>query len=343
MLGIDLSRHNPVTDWSEVRRHGVGSVYIKATDGGGLAPGQTAENKLRGATVQAIPAGLYHYAQLSPSPEAQADVLANEARRLAGMGLSPYGLPPALDLEAPHQPGGPARDFAQRFLLRLRDRGFTAVTLYANTSMLNGIQAWTLDVPNLVFWAANYGPNDGAQHPLPKPWSALAHIHQYTSAGTVPGIVGLVDLNDFRTKIPDATGDTDMPLDNEDLRKVTDDTRIQVLTRDGAPAMLDTGAPYLVSLNEATGQNNRAVWWAVDNTEKIMAKLDALAGTLSDDEANIIREVRMMQGGDVAALAAALAPLLGPLVQAGATPEQVREATDKAIRAAFARAGTEQA
>lgn len=191
--GIDIYRYQTVTDWGAVKRAGVTFVYVKGTDGGGLAPVH-ADGQVRGAQGVQIPVGLYHYAQLSPSPETQADVLTAEVRRLGATGM-----PPALDLEAPFGPNTAARQFAQRFLNRLRANGFPVVTLYANTSMLAGIGADTLGVPGLKIWAANYGVNDGKRHSYS--YSGHVDIHQYTSSGRVAGITGLVDMNESLTNI----------------------------------------------------------------------------------------------------------------------------------------------
>jgi GH25 family lysozyme M1 (1,4-beta-N-acetylmuramidase) len=188
-LGIDIYRYQTVTDPAAVARAGVRFAYVKGTDGGGPAQvragGQVKQMKHAG-----IPVGLYHYAQLSPSPERQADVLADEVRA-----LDAAGLPPALDLEDPHRPGAAARDFTVRFLAQLKRRGFGAVTLYANTSMLTGIGAPALSAadPTVVVWAASYGPNDGKRHPLT--YRGRVDIHQYTSVGIVAGISGRTDLN----------------------------------------------------------------------------------------------------------------------------------------------------
>jgi GH25 family lysozyme M1 (1,4-beta-N-acetylmuramidase) len=207
-LGIDIYRYQTVTDWNAVKRHGVSFVYVKGTDGGGPAIVR-ADAQVRGAQGVGLPVGLYHYAQLSPSPEVQADVLTGEVHR-----LDATGLPPALDLEDPHRPGGAARDFAFRFLTRLRNNGFGSVTLYGNITMLHGITAETLGVPGMVTWAAAYGSNDGRRHPLN--YRGRANIHQYTSVGTVPGISGRVDLNESLTELPGA----DMPLSQDDVNRI---------------------------------------------------------------------------------------------------------------------------
>lgn len=94
--------------------------------------------------------------------------------------------------------------------------------------------------------------------------------------------------------------------------------------------------------NPDTGEVTRftaaqRVAWTNYYAGRIAVQLDALAGTLSDDEANIIAAMR--QPVDAVQFAALVAPLLGPLVQAGASEEQVRAAVDEGIRQAFARAG----
>lgn len=188
-LGIDIyQKYQTVTDWAKVKGSGVTFVYIKGTDGGGLAPVR-ADTYVKGVKGIGLPVGLYHYAELTPSPEAQADVLTAEVRRLGASGM-----PPALDLESPFAPNSAARAFAQRFLNRLRANGFSTVVLYANTSMLTGINADTLGVPGVKIWAANYGANDGTRHTYS--YKGHVDIHQYTSAGRVPGITGSIDMNE---------------------------------------------------------------------------------------------------------------------------------------------------
>src|SRR5215475_6211940 len=131
-LGIDLyDRYQDVTSWQAICQYGVKFVYIKGTDGGGPAAVR-ADAFVRGARGVGLPVGLYHYAQLDPTPEMQADVLAAEVRRLGATDL-----PPALDLEGPFHtaPIATAVDFAKRFLGRvLHTHGYQRVTLYANTA-----------------------------------------------------------------------------------------------------------------------------------------------------------------------------------------------------------------
>ena len=314
MLGIDIYRYQTVTDWEAVRRHGVGFVYVKGTDGGSPAIVR-ADAQVRGADSVSIPVGLYHYAQLSPSPEAQADVLAKEVRRLGATDL-----PPALDLEDPHTPGPVARDFALRFIARMRNQGFPRVTLYANTSMLTGIGGPDIDDDlDIVIWAASYGPNDGRRHPLR--YAGRVDIHQYTSVGRVPGIDGVVDLNESLTDAPEREED-DM-ISDQDFVKLW---YSPVIT-------LNPNTPQAQPMSGAAVLQAMALFLR-DQAPELLDR----AREQADDEPNILAALAGAGLGTPEAFAAVLAPLLGPLVQAGATEEQVRTQMDAALSVAFARA-----
>ncbi|UVS81855.1 glycoside hydrolase family 25 protein [Actinokineospora sp. UTMC 2448] len=257
MVGADIyDRYQDVTDWSALSR-AVDWLWVKGTDGGGRAPTR-ADGFVLGARRHAIPVGLYHYAQLVPSPEAQADVLAAEVRRLGATQVAP-----ALDIEAPHRPGAFAREFARRFLRRLVDHhGFRRVAIYGNSTMLAAIQPHTLGIPGLVIWCADYGLNDGKRYPDVRPYTGRVDVHQYTSRGRLPGIRGDVDLNHALTGIPLLT-------EEDVLSALTDGEQREIYDRVHA---------YLNSQNV--------------ETLTIVRRIEAKVGALSDDEANIIAALR---------------------------------------------------
>lgn len=274
MRGIDISRYQNVTDWNAVKRHGVQFVWVKGTDGGGPAPVQRADAQVAGARSVGIPVSIYHYAQLSPSPEAQADILAAEVRRLEAR-YGPLLVPPALDLEDPHAPGSAAATFARRFLFRLKAHGFGRVTLYANTSMLTGIRADDIrrDIPGVVIWAASYGNNNGTRHPLP--YGGWVDVHQYTSVGQVPGIrASGVDLN-YAADLNWMNGDPDVDWND----------KANGFFWDGYPARPDFefGTMLAESYNHAKTAEAAAL-----RTE---AKVSALTGTLSDNQAALLAAI----------------------------------------------------
>jgi GH25 family lysozyme M1 (1,4-beta-N-acetylmuramidase) len=295
MLGIDVYRYQKVTGWPAVKAAGVKFVYVKGSDGG--APSSVrADGQVRGAQSVGLPVGLYHYAQLSPSPEAQADVLTSEVRRLGAASL-----PPALDLESPWHPDPLARDFAHRFLTRLRANGFDTVTLYANTDMLTGISPHTLGIPGLVIWEANYTNNDGTRHPLPaRPWTR--HIHQYTSVATLPGISGRVDANESFVDF----WEVDMATPEENA--VATWSRL-IPVRDTASSV--SAAEMLMHTNWAAFRMLEALGALTDDEAVILA---AIRDSENAETAKIADMLSHLTPGNVNApeLAAALAGLLGP-------------------------------
>jgi GH25 family lysozyme M1 (1,4-beta-N-acetylmuramidase) len=181
-LGIDIYRYQTVTDWDAVRR-AVAYVWVKLTDGGGPAVVR-GDAQVNGAKSVGLPVGGYHYAQLSPSPEAQADVLLAEVDRLGA-----HGLVPMLDIEAPFQADQGARVFAERFCDHIASRG-RRPGVYMNNAFAKVLRPDTWPC-NPVIWIARYGaqPDYGGRY----------DIHQYSSSGTVPGISGAVDLNESYT------------------------------------------------------------------------------------------------------------------------------------------------
>lgn len=204
MLGIDIHPYyQRFINWQTVANTAVRFVWVKVSDGGSAyrktVRGVTyrPDGQVAGARSVGLPVGGYHYAQLAPSPEAQADLFTAEVHRLGALGL-----PPALDLESPFVPGVAARDFAIAFLRRLKKNGFGRVAVYANTSMFATIRPDQWDIDGLVIWAARYGPNNGVRHEGLRPYGGRADVHQYTSVGKVPGVgPEFVDLNESITEI----------------------------------------------------------------------------------------------------------------------------------------------
>jgi hypothetical protein len=106
----------------------------------------------------------------------------------------------------------------------------------------------------------------------------------------------------------------------------------------GQPALDTNGNTY--TYGQAWYYANLSGWVLREGVDEVKVQLAALAGALSDDEAKILAAIRAIPApGDVDedALAKALGPVLAPLIQAGATPDQV----EAAMRRVFASAATE--
>ncbi|GAA1970159.1 hypothetical protein GCM10009754_49900 [Amycolatopsis minnesotensis] len=182
----------------------MGYVWTKVTDGGGIATAGPADAIVNGAHSVGIPVGGYHYAQLSPTPERQAEIFVAEVRR-----LNATGLVPALDLEAPFGPNAGARDFGIRLCRRVADLGFRP-GVYLNNAFAKTTRPDQWGIPGLTIWIARYGAR-------PDPAAGHYDVHQYSSSGHIPGIqASAVDLNESYTNNHFATASEDtMPTVDE--------------------------------------------------------------------------------------------------------------------------------
>lgn len=194
-LGIDIYRSfQTVTSWPKVKAAGVTFAYVKLSDGSGMPKGGRGDNEVKGAKSVGIPVGGYHFVQASPTPEAQADILLGEVRRLGADGCAPM-----LDLE--DNPAGPAlpnipdsqkRAFAVRFLNRVAAAGFRP-GVYLNNALAKQLRPDTWGIPGLVIWIARYGARPDAA-------AGRYDIHQYSSSGSIAGITASgVDLDESYT------------------------------------------------------------------------------------------------------------------------------------------------
>lgn len=192
VLGIDI---HPVyqehIDWPNLDKN-VKFIWLKVSDGGS-AYRKNVDGRLYTPDAHAagmrslrdVAIGGYHYAQLSPSPEVQADILTKEVIRL---GLT--SLAPALDLEAPFTAGAAAKTFAYAFMKRLKNNGFSKVAFYSYTTMAQYIRPDLFDIPGLVTWIAYPGPV-GAMGS----YRGRADVHQYTASARIVGIRESTDAN----------------------------------------------------------------------------------------------------------------------------------------------------
>jgi len=175
--GVDVyGKYNKITDFAKVRAAGIEFAYVKLSDG---VTTREDYGYVNGFRTHNIAVGGYHYAQFG-DPIAQANLIVDRCLAYGATDLAP-----ALDLESPFVPDEHALSFSIDFLNQIEKRGYQPC-FYANQSMMNSLREPILRaVPNTYIWLARYGAN---------PTGAF-DLHQYTSSGTVPGIIGSVDRN----------------------------------------------------------------------------------------------------------------------------------------------------
>lgn len=176
----------------------IGFVWVKVSDGGSAyrMGGYVPDTLVAGAKSAGKPVGGYHYAQLSPSPETQADVLIGQIRRLGATGVAAM-----LDLEAPFSVAKEAkriqaRNFAISFLLRMKSAGFKPC-IYMSSSFAKALRPDQWGISDLVIVIARYGAKPEARGPAQ--YLGRYDVHQYSSAGTLPGSAGAVDEDESYT------------------------------------------------------------------------------------------------------------------------------------------------
>lgn len=189
--GIDVSRWQGDIDWATARRSGVSFAYLKATEGGDVLDPQF-KSHWRAAKRAGVPRGAYHYFYFCRPAAEQARWFIRNVPKDAS------ALPHVLDMEWNHHSktctkrpsGATVRAEARRFLAILeRHYGkrpviYTTVDFHRDTGIgaLSGTEFWLRSV---------------AGHPKEVYPGQRWTFWQYTGTGSVPGIVGDVDINAF--------------------------------------------------------------------------------------------------------------------------------------------------
>jgi len=189
-LLIDRSNNNGADDYAVAHKAGVTHGSFKATDGVVMADGKmfvdaTYTDRMARAQKSGIICGAYHFAQHG-DPVAEADHF------LSVIGTPSAGhLRPCLDLEE-----GQSAAWADAFVRHIQAKLGYLPILYGSTSQIPAVRAGSTAARACPWWRAEYGPNDGARHPL-QGGDMGAAAHQYTSVAHITGIEGHTDASVF--------------------------------------------------------------------------------------------------------------------------------------------------
>lgn len=204
--GIDVSNVNGSVDWARVASSGVDFAHGKATEGVSFVDGKFAQNR-QSAKGYGIHFGAYHFGR--PDNRPTADGARQEATHFCQVVGKVYRgeLRPVLDLEVG---SGDLTVWAGAFLSEVEKRLGVRPLLYSYTSFIRSHLRLSA-LPGYGLWVADYGVNDGTEHPV-----SLSNVeHQYTSRGVVSGVIGHVDRNSAPSlaplMIPTVPGPTPLP------------------------------------------------------------------------------------------------------------------------------------
>lgn len=200
--GIDVSYHQGTIDWSRVAGAGKAFAYVRSSAGTLTSDPAYGRNRA-GARAVGLAVGAYHFG----NPDAAPNDAANEASWfLHNAGVTSGDLVPVLDLEVSNGLSASAlTTWAQTWLAQVEaatgvrpliytNRNFWSTSL-ANTDWFarNGYRLW------IAHWTTASQPTLPANNWDGTGWT----LWQHTSAGTVPGIEGDVDLDRFNgTSLP---------------------------------------------------------------------------------------------------------------------------------------------
>ena len=193
LIGADISKHNGVINWSEVKNSGIDFVILRCGYGQDDVS-QDDEQFLRNITEcerLGIPYGIYLYSYALNVDNALSE--ADHVLRLVGEHKPEYGI--WYDLEGDSYKvsnGMPTNEMftniAIAFCEKMKANGFENVGIYASLSWLqNQLNSPELDVYNK--WVAQWGANCT--------YSKKYVMWQYTSSGHINGIEGNVDMDIF--------------------------------------------------------------------------------------------------------------------------------------------------
>ncbi len=188
--GVDVSHHNPILDWAEVKRQNIHFTYIKATEGI-THDDRNYPYNYKLAKENNIKTGSYHFYNFGISGREQAKHFIRVAECQSG------DLIPAIDVE--HSPANPySKDpiFVKSVVKELKvmenemyEHYGVHPIIYTNTDCYK--LYINSSFPNNPIWISslNKEPSDDIKN-----WI----IWQFTHTGELDGIVGDLDLNYFR-------------------------------------------------------------------------------------------------------------------------------------------------
>jgi len=190
--GIDVSYHNGVIDWAQVKAAGNEFAFVRISDGTGFHDPKFAAN-WAGAQAAGLVRGIYQFFRPNQDVAAQADMV------IAALGHpGPGDLPPVIDVEATGSLS-PATVAARVRTWVDRVKAGTGVDPIVYT----GKFFWRDQVGGPTSFAGN--PLWIAQYTtlcpdLTAPWNTWA-FWQYSETGTTAGISGNVDVDRFNGSV----------------------------------------------------------------------------------------------------------------------------------------------
>jgi lysozyme len=186
--GIDVSKYQGMVDWAQAKSAGIRFAFARISDGT-ANPDATFSANWHGMVESGIVRGAYQYFRASVSPSAQATLVVASLDNAGGLGSA--DLPVVLDLETSDgQTESTIEANVRTWLTAIEGQTGRTPIIYTSTGTYPISMATFAAYP---LWVANYGATCPS---MPVGWSNW-RFWQYSSTGSVNGIQGDVDLDEF--------------------------------------------------------------------------------------------------------------------------------------------------
>src|SRR5215831_11213924 len=194
--GLDVSYYEGVINWPAVKAAGKEFAFIRVSDGTGFNDPQFANN-WPNARAAGVIRGVYQFFRPGQDAVAEANLLVSQVA--AAGGLQPGDLPPVVDVEVSDgQSASVVQQGIQDWIATVSQATgrtpliYTSSGTWATAGSPSGFGGYPL-------WVANYGVTCPSMPTSFSEWK----FWQYTDSGSVSGISGAVDLDQFNGTLGD--------------------------------------------------------------------------------------------------------------------------------------------
>ncbi len=192
--GVDLSHYNGPVDFGEFGR-GFAFAYLKASEGCFTKDPLYAAN-YAGLRQKQILRGAYHFFYPQLDPQAQASNFLSVVTR-----LNPGDLPPVLDVEVSGEQNSIAIAAAiEQWIDAVQQKLACTPIIYTAAGFWNTALGGTTNFTSYRLWVAEYTGNSSPI--LPAGFTDYV-FWQYSESGSVPGVTGNVDMDQFNGSLSD--------------------------------------------------------------------------------------------------------------------------------------------
>lgn len=188
LKGIDISMHNGTIDFNKVKSNGISIVIIKATEGVNYIDPYLIQH-YNGAKAAGLNIGFYHFMSEKTNPFQQAIDFWNSIKD------KEFNVLPCLDIET-NNLGRSAKQISDRCIEFLQQfKALSGIDCIIYTGGYFGRDNLDSRVKKYKGWIAHYG----VSNPMETGFEVVGH--QFTEHGSINGVNGNVDINNFSEKI----------------------------------------------------------------------------------------------------------------------------------------------